>query len=289
MQILLLMMCGLCADPADVAALEKSLYAKNRPEAQAALKALENLAEGESGKNAPARAALANYKERRRVFLNKFMLVDVTTSHELDISGREAIEPADMVLLYCLPNVVHTISITNPHFGDAHFEYILQWKGLWTLNIVGTGFTGAGLEKLDSSQLGMLNLERSPITDEAICALDPVLCPKLKILNLIGTKITNQTIAKCAITKVVALYVHNTAVDRDGLADLRRFTELESLRIDVAQFHPRLFAWSASREMPLDFMHLRYYDENQKKIAEEIQKEKPVGMNLMAYPAPKRM
>lgn len=288
MQILLLMMCGLCADPADVSALEKSLYAKNRPEAQAALKALENLAEGDSGKNASARTVLANYKERRRVFLNKFMPIDSSRYKTLYISGREAMEPADLALLFCLPDIA-AVSVDNPHFGDAHFEYILQWKGLGSLAIVGTGFTGVGLENFDASRLTMLTLERSPVTDKAMCALDPVLWPQLEILNLIGTKITNETIAKCAVTHVVALYVYETAVDRDGLADLWRFTALESLRIDVEQFHPRLFRWSASRELPLDSMRLRYYDENQKKIAEEIQKEKPMGFSLMIFPAPKRM
>jgi hypothetical protein len=169
---------------------------------------------------------------------------------------------------YASPHLVSLIVHTKD-YNDEHLLGTLGAKNLTALNLLETSATGRDLAKLQMPRLRLLSLAGSPVTDETIAGLKPTAVPKLEVLNLSGTKVTDKTLANLPFTNLSVLYFDGTAITRAEVArSLPKFTRLTGVRMDLQQFDPKLYPLIEDGTIPLVNLRLVHTSEEDRAAIE---------------------
>jgi len=163
---------------------------------------------------------------------------------------------------------LHTLALSGRAITDDHFLVLSGMPLLEMIDSAETSITGASLEKVRLPALRILRLTHCPLKDEGICKAE---FPKLVMLDVSGTLVTNEVLAKLKMTMLLDLSIQDTGIDVIGMKEIIRFSELEHLRVDFEDLSLDIVKQTNIR-LPLRKLSVRC-DESQRSAAEELLRE----------------
>jgi hypothetical protein len=217
-------------EAADVARLAKELESDDRQTATAAFAELTAIGKKRlPNESAEARRLVNDYRERAEAFHRRIGRRDVIRKMTwLTIDSKEPVLLTEMRYVYAEPNL-EWLTVVSPHCDDKHLEYFASVPTLFSLTIDGTQATGSCLRRLPTEQLKILRFCASPLNEKYLLEAK---FPKLELLDLRESPVTNAIIEKLDAPELTHLYFGGTKIELTGLASLTRFPKLRGIRLD---------------------------------------------------------
>lgn len=158
---------------------------------------------------------------------------DIEFTHEEKAIFNLSEEVTDFGFLNWIDeDVIIGIDAKWTNLKDQGIENLSRLVALESLNLGGTGVTGAGLNAIANlKSLKNLVLENTSIDDSGLAVLANL--GNLETLNLANTKVTDAGLESLkALTKLKSLNLMGTKITDAGLESLKTLTQLEALSLD---------------------------------------------------------